>query len=318
MEDVVRNLYYYFHVILSQVRRDVAWTTGSLGKAIHWAKYCEKVHDEAVTKGHVDDVKHLLRDLARHAAAQGTVVTFESLRNSSRLLAMEFLHCSRLREGTLKLLLDSELMNEAWMHDLMCETLALNSALQQMLWEDDGAKRDYLMRLHLELLSKTDARDLESQLMKLSHASTTLLFSIAACDSAEFRTTSDAVCNWVVAKVSKASPQYDNLFATAVWNQESGLLSNLASKNSEFLTLLLEELERQSQAMQPYLGRGPSSPWVPLRHGEESWDWDRAVDIWRAVSVLPNAAVKSAVSHFLKRVLAKPRCSFWDNLLASY
>ncbi|CAN8006260.1 unnamed protein product [Ixodes hexagonus] len=317
MEDVVRNLYYYFHVILSQVRRDVAWTAQSLEKAINWAKYCEKVYGEAVTKGRVNDVKRLLQDLTRYTATQGTVITLESVKNASQLLAMEFLQCSRLKEDTLKLLLESELMDKAWMHDLMCETLALNSALQQILRDDDSAKQDYLTRLHLERFSKANTEDLERQLKKLSHSSTALLLSLAAHDSAEFRKTSDVVCNWLVASVSKASPQYDGPLATAVWNQESGLLSKLASKNSVFLRLLLEELERQSHGMQPHFDRIANSTWFPQRCRKESWDWDRAVDVWRAVNGVSNPAAKSAISLFLEEVLGKPGCSFWDSLLAS-
>lgn len=317
MEGVVRNLYYYFHDLLSQVRRDATWTTQSLEKAINWAKYCEKVYKEAVTKGRVEDMERLLRDLTQHTAARGVVITLGSLKNASYLLAVEFLHCSRLKEDTLGLLLESELMDKAWMRDLMCETLTLNSALQQTFEDDDSAKQDYSTRWHLERLSKMDVETLASHLRKLSHSSTALLLSAAACDAAEFRKTSDAICDWLVARASETSAQYNASLASAVWSQESGLLSKLASKNPAFLALLLGELERQSRGMQPNLGDGKSSSWVPQRCRENSWDWDRAVDVWRAINGAPNAAVKCAVSLFIRKVSVRPGCSFWDDLLSS-
>lgn len=317
MEGVVRNLYYYFHELLSQVRRDAAWTTQSLEKAVNWARYCEKVYDEVVTKGRVEDMERLLRDLTQHTAARGVVITLGSLKNASYLLAVKFLHCSRLKEDTLQLLLQSDLMDKAWMRDLMCETLTLNSALQQTFEDNNSAKQDYSTRWHLERLSKMDIETLASHLRKFSYSSTALLLSAAACDTAEFRKTSDAVCDWLVARASETSAQYDAMLASAVWSQESGLLSRLASKNPAFLALLLKELERQSWGMQPNLGHGASSSWVPQRCRENSWDWDRAVDIWRAINSAPTAAVKSAVPLFLGKVSVRPGCSFWDDLLSS-
>ncbi|KAK8763484.1 hypothetical protein V5799_033909 [Amblyomma americanum] len=116
MEAMVRNLYYFFHVVLNAAHKEPLWTRNSFERSIQWAKYCEKVYNEAISKGYASDVAMLLKDMNKLTAGR-RVVAFDDLKISSQLLVAELLQCPALREGTVQIILNSQLIEEPWLEE---------------------------------------------------------------------------------------------------------------------------------------------------------------------------------------------------------
>lgn len=306
MEIVARNVYYFFHVILSKAHREPFWTKNSLEKAIQWAKYCEKVYHEATSKGYVRNINLTLEDMNTLTGGR-KVVTCDDLKISSQLLAAELLQCPALRKSTLQIILKSDLSQEPWL-EVMCEVFVLNSVLSDLASEEDDGqhRRDRAVEAHLEKLWRLSRKALEAELNVLSDASPDLLLEIASCDKDKYNMVSNSAGLWLAKRLGSG-------LVSSVWAQESGLLCKAACRHSALLQCLLQRLQSHAHHMEPCFDVG-TDPWVLTRNSPDgAWDWKRITDIWIALN--QRQAASPVLAAFLEKMQNGSQNDFWDDLV---
>lgn len=307
MEIVARNVYYFFHVILSKAHREPFWTKSSVEKAIKWAKYCEKVYYEATSKGYVRNVNLTLEDMNTLTGGH-KVVTFDDLKISSQLLVAELLQCPAVRRSTLQIILNSDLVQEPWLQ-VMCEVLVLNSVLSDLTSEEDDRQRwhDGAIEARLEKLWRLSRNALDVEFDALAHASPGLLLAIAACDKDKYSVVSTSAGLWLAKRLGSG------LTSSPVWDQESSLLCKAACRHSALLQCLLQRLRSHPQHMEPCFAAG-SDAWVLIRNSPDGvWDWKRIADIW--ISLSQGQAASPVLAAFLEKMQNGPQSDFWDDLV---
>lgn len=306
MEIVARNVYYFFHVILSKAHREPFWTKSSVEKAIQWAKYCEKVYYEATSKGYVRNINLTLEDMNTLTGGH-TVVTFDDLKISSQLLVTELLQCHALRKSTLKIILNSDLVQEPWLQ-VMCEVLVLNSVLSDLANEEDDRQRrdNTAVEAHLEKLRRLSRNALDSEFDALAHTSPGLLLEIAGCDKDKYSVVSNATGLWLARRLGSG-------LASSVWAQESGLLCRAACRHGALLQCLLQRLQSHPHHMEPCFAPG-SDAWALTRNSPDgAWDWKRIADIW--IALTQGQAASPVLAAFLEKMQRGPQSDFWDDLV---
>ncbi|XP_075544727.1 uncharacterized protein LOC142578915 isoform X3 [Dermacentor variabilis] len=241
MEAVARNIYQFFHVILVKAHDEPLWTRNSLERSIQWAKYCEKVHHEAISKGYASYVEMLLKDMSR-LTPDRRVVSFDDLKLSSQLLVAELLQCPLLRKATVQTILESELAQEPWL-EVMCEIFVINSILKDLVEEKEdnqpkcGGEIEMLteklfglsgnaLDMHLDLLARKSPRLQE-------HAETMEPCFTAGADE------------WVLTRNSPAIA-WDWKRVAEVWTALKEMADG-ASSSSSVVTAFLKQAQRGSR-----------------------------------------------------------------------
>lgn len=306
MDIVARNVYYFFHVVLSKAHREPFWTKSSVEKAITWAKYCEKVYYEATSKGYVRNITLTLEDMNTLTGGH-KVITLDDLKISSQLLVAELLQCPALRKSTLQIILSSDLVQEPWLQ-VMCEVLVLNSVLSDLASEEDDRQRqhDRAVEVHLEKLWQLSRNAQEAEFDTLAHTSPDLLLEIAGCDQDKYSVVSNNAGLWLAKRLGSG-------LASPVWAQESGLLCKAACRHSALLRCLLQRLQLHPHHMEPCFALG-SDAWVPARNSLDGmWDWKRITEIWTALSQGQTAS--PVLAAFLEKMQNGPHSDFWDDLV---
>uniref|UniRef100_G3MMC4 Fanconi anemia group F protein n=1 Tax=Amblyomma maculatum TaxID=34609 RepID=G3MMC4_AMBMU len=310
MEVLARNLYYFFHVILKAAHTEPLWTRNSLEKSIQWAKYCEKVYYEAISKGYASDVAMLLKDMNKLTAGQ-RVVTFDDLKVSSQLLVTELLQCPALRKGTVEIILNSQLIEAPWL-EVVCEVLVINSVLKDLVIKEENSQTRHgtALEAHMKKLSALSGNALDMQLDMLARTSPELLLRIVCCEENVYQTVSCYTAQWLSQRLAASDEQV----SVSVWAQEIGLLCQAACKDPGFLQCLLRRLQAHAETMEPCFTAG-ADEWVPTRRSPaEAWDWKHVTGIWIALGQVKNSTVASVVTAFREQMQCGPRGDFWDDL----
>ncbi|XP_070391394.1 uncharacterized protein [Dermacentor albipictus] len=242
MEAVARNIYQFFHVILVKAHDEPLWTRNSLERSIQWAKYCEKVHHEAISKGYASYVEMLLKDMSR-LTPDRRVVSFDDLKLSSQLLVAELLQCPLLRKGTVQTILESELAQEPWL-EVMCEIFVMNSILKDLVEEkeDNQPKCGGKFEMLTEKLFGLSGNALDMQLDLLArksprlqeHAETTEPCFTAGADE------------WVLTRNSPAIA-WDWKRVAEVWTALKQMADGASSSSSSVVTAFLKQARRGSR-----------------------------------------------------------------------
>lgn len=312
MEALARNLYQFFHVILVKAHDEPFWTRNSLERSIQWAKYCEKVHHEAILKGYASYVAMLLKDMSR-LTPKRRVVTFDDLKLSSQLLVAEILQCPLLRKGTVQTMLESELAQEPWL-EVMCEVFVINSILKDLVEEKEDNQPecggDFEM-LKEKLLGLSD-NALDMQLDLLARKSPETLLKLASCEDDRYRTLSCSTGLWTARRLAVG----DDSVSAYVWRQESGLLCKAACRSPSLMQCLLQRLQEHAESMEPCFTAG-ADEWILTRNSPMiAWDWKRVAEVWTALKqTADGASSSSAITAFLKQAQGGSRGDFWDDLL---
>ncbi|XP_077519027.1 uncharacterized protein LOC144129029 isoform X2 [Amblyomma americanum] len=311
MEAMVRNLYYFFHVVLNAAHKEPLWTRNSFERSIQWAKYCEKVYNEAISKGYASDVAMLLKDMNKLTAGR-RVVAFDDLKISPQLLVAELLQCPALREGTVQIILNSQLIEEPWL-EAVCEVLVINSVLKDLAGKEKQSQTQYgtALETHMTKLLALSGNALETQLDLLARTSPELLLRIVSCEDNAYHALSYHTAGWLSQRIAAGDEQVP----ASVWAQESGLLCQAACKNPGFLQCLLQRLQAHAESMEPCFTAG-ADEWVLTRKSPAgAWDWKHVADVWTALGQVKNSTVVSVVTAFLEQVRTESRSDFWDDLV---
>uniref|UniRef100_A0A1E1X602 Uncharacterized protein n=1 Tax=Amblyomma aureolatum TaxID=187763 RepID=A0A1E1X602_9ACAR len=311
MEAVARNVYYFFHVILNAAHKEPLWTRKSFERSIQWAKYCEKVYYEAISKGYASDVAMLLKDMNKLTAGR-RVIAFGDLKVSSQLLVAELLQCPALRKGTLQIILNSQLIEEPWL-EVACEVLVINSVLKDLVCREEQSQTQHgtALEAHMKKLFALSGNALDMQLDMLAKTSPELLLRITSCEDNAYHALSCHTAQWLSQRLAAG----DGQVSASVWGQESGLLCQAASKNPGFLRCLLQRLQAHAESMEPCFTVG-ADEWVLTRKSPVGgWDWKRVADVWIALGQVKYSTVASVVTAFLEQMRDGSRGDFWDDLV---
>lgn len=307
MEAVARNIYHFFHVILVKAHDEPIWTRNSLHRSIQWAKYCEKVHDEAISKGYGSCVAMMLKDMSR-LTPDRRAVTFDDLKLASQLLVAELLHCPVLRKGTVHIILESELAHEPWL-EVMCEIFVVNSILKELDEEKEEKQPEHDRDLETlkERLSGLSGNALDKQLDLLSRNSPETLLKLVSCEDDRSRALSCSTGLWVARRLA-----VDDSVSVSVWNQESGLLCKAACRSPSLMQCLLQRLQAHARMMEPSFLVG-ADEWVLTRNSPAgAWDWKRVTEIWTALKC---GSSSLAFAAFLNQEQRGSHRDFWDDLV---
>ncbi|XP_072143882.1 uncharacterized protein [Dermacentor andersoni] len=320
MEAVARNIYQFFHVILVKAHDEPLWTRNSLERSIQWAKYCEKVHHEAISKGYASYVEMLLKDMSR-LTPDRRVVSFDDLKLSSQLLVAELLQCPLLRKGTVQTILESELAQEPWL-EVMCEIFVINSILKDLVEEkeDNQPKCGGESEMLTEKLFGLSGNTLDMQIDLLARKSPVVfsfsqetLLKLASCEDDRYRALSCSTGLWIARRLAAG----DNSVSASVWMQENGLLCKAACRSPSLMQCLLQRLQEHAETMEPCFTAG-ADEWVLTRNSPAiAWDWKRVAEVWTALKQMADGASSSSsvVTAFLKQARRGSRGDFWDDLL---
>ncbi|KAH8025396.1 hypothetical protein HPB51_007708 [Rhipicephalus microplus] len=260
MEVVARNIHHFFHVVLVKAHDEPLWTRISLERSIQWAKYCEKVHHEAITKGYASYVAMMLKDMSR-ATPDRRVVTFDDLELSSKLLVAELLQCPLLRKGTVQIILESELAHEPWL-EVMCEIFVINSILKDLSIEKEVKQPEFQResQMLMEKLFRLSGNALDKQLDLLVRNSPEALLKLVSCEDIRYRALTCSAGLWTARRLTID----DDPVSAAVWRQESGLLCRAACRSPSLMQCLLQRLQVHAESMEPCFVAG-ADEWVLTR-----------------------------------------------------
>ncbi|XP_037506537.1 uncharacterized protein LOC119382764 [Rhipicephalus sanguineus] len=312
MEAMARNIYHFYHVILVKAHDEPLWTRNSLERSIQWAKYCEKVHHEAVSKGYVSYVVMMLKDMSR-VTPDRRVVTFDDLKLSSQLLVAELLQCPALRKGTVQIILESELVHEPWL-EVMCEIFVINSILKDLSVEKEDKQPEFHREFEMlmEKLSGLSGNALDKQLDLLSRNSPETLLRLVSCEDNRYHALLCSAGLWTARRLTVDSDPV----SASVWRQESGLLCKAACRSPSLMQCLLQRLQAHADSMEPCFLAG-ADDWVLTRNSPAgAWDWKRIAEIWTALKLMVDgASASSVVAAFLKQAQRGSHADFWDDLL---
>ncbi|KAL3224445.1 hypothetical protein MRX96_026562 [Rhipicephalus microplus] len=296
MEAVARNIHHFFHVVLVKAHDEPLWTRISLERSIQWAKYCEKVHHEAITKGYASYVAMMLKDMSR-ATPDRRVVTFDDLELSSQLLVAELLQCPLLRKGTVQIILESELVTRAMV---------------------GGYVRDICDQLNTEGFKhrKGGQTTRISERVPNAHGKAVptfweALLKLVSCEDIRYRALTCSAGLWTARRLTID----DDPVSAAVWRQESGLLCKAACRSPSLMQCLLQRLQVHAESMEPCFVAG-ADEWVLTRNSPAgAWDWKRLAEIWTALNLTADGASSSSVlTAFLKQARSGSHGDFWDDL----
>ncbi|XP_037277037.2 uncharacterized protein LOC119170102 isoform X1 [Rhipicephalus microplus] len=311
MEAVARNIHHFFHVVLVKAHDEPLWTRISLERSIQWAKYCEKVHHEAITKGYASYVAMMLKDMSR-ATPDRRVVTFDDLELSSQLLVAELLQCPLLRKGTVQIILESELSHEPWL-EVMCEIFVINSILKDLSIEKEVKQPEFQResQMLMEKLFRLSGNALDKQLDLLLRNSPEALLKLVSCEDIRYRALTCSAGLWTARRLTID----DDPVSAAVWRQESRLLCKAACRSPSLMQCLLQRLQVHAESMEPCFVAG-ADEWILTRNSPAgAWDWKRLAEIWTALNLTADGASSSSVlTAFLKQARSGSHGDFWDDL----
>ncbi|KAL1427652.1 hypothetical protein MTO96_017343 [Rhipicephalus appendiculatus] len=312
MEVMARNIYHFFHVILVKAHDEPLWTRKSLERSIQWAKYCEKVHHEAISKGYASYVAMMLKDMSR-ATPDRRAVTFDDLKLSSQLLVAELLQCPVLRKGTVQIILESELAHEPWL-EVMCEIFVINSMLKDLSVEKEDKQPEFHREFEMlmEKLFRLSGNALDKQLDLLSRNSPETLLKLVCCEDVRYHALSCSAGLWTARRLTVDNDPVSE----SMWRQESGLLCKAACRSPSMMQCLLKRLQAHAESMEPCFLAG-ADEWVLTRNSPAgAWDWKRLAEIWTALKLMADGASSSSVlTAFLKQAQSGSHGDFWDDLL---
>lgn len=304
MEEAVKNIWYFFNIVLKSVRQSHVWTAEALKKAVNWAYYCEKVCKEAVDKGYADHLENVLEELSKFVDSGRLAVSLETLRNAPRILFMELLAMHPLKLTSCDFLLNSKFMTEAWAKDVMCDTLVLTSAMKTLISSKCQVQLGCLTDAHLQQIDRLQDKEyMDEHFQELLRTSPELLTVLAL-------KAPPSVLEWLTSRLSPSSPFYDASFARAIWNQDASSVVEAAASNDGLLECLLAELERNARLMEPCYSS--SFPWV----SNGPWDVEKMTSVWKLLQNTESPSVRNRLREFCSAVVTQPGSAFWEDLLS--